>query len=93
MVTQMVSWRDLQTTRRLLVLPPPTSPENDVGGGGTHTHRVVCKSRQRTIWVTMLCGLRAEESATLPRLPEELWLYTFGLLKHDQQPTFVPHDA
>ena len=33
----------------------------------------------------MLCGFRAEETATLLRLPEELWLYTFGLLKHDQQ--------
>ena len=38
----------------------------------------------------MLAGFRAENavSATLPGLPEELWLYIFGFLKHDQQPTF-----
>ena len=38
----------------------------------------------------MLAGSRAESvvSATLPGLPEELWLYIFGFLKHDQQPTF-----
>ena len=28
------------------------------------------------------------KSFTLPRLPEELWLYTFGFMKHDQQPLF-----
>ena len=67
---------------------PPTSFSGDVGGGSTSTHRVVCKSRQRTVWVTMLCGLRAQEAATLPCLQGKLWLYTFGLLKHDQQPTF-----
>ena len=72
---------------------PPTSFSGGAGGRNTDDHRVVCKSRQRTVWVTMLCGLRAEEAATLPRLPEELWLYMFGLLKHDQQPTFVAHDA
>ena len=61
---------------------PPTSFSGD-------GDRVVCSSRQVTIWATMLGGLRAEEAATLPRLPEELWLYTFGFLKHDQQPTFL----
>ena len=65
---------------------PPTSFSGD-------GDRVVCRSRQLTLWVTMLGGLRAEEAATLPRLPEELWLYAFGFLKHDQQPTFVVQDA
>ena len=55
--------------------------------------RVVCESRQRTLWATMLGGLRAESDATLPRLPEELWLLTFGFLKHDQQPTFSAQDS
>ena len=65
---------------------PPTS----FAGGGD---RVVCKTRKLTTWVTMLSGLRAEESSTLPRLPEELWLYTFGFVKHDQQPTFLAQDS
>lgn len=60
---------------------PPTSFSGD-------GDRVVCKSRQLTVWPTMLCGLRTEESITSTSLPEELWLYTFGFLKHDQQPTF-----
>ena len=64
---------------------PPTS----FGDG----ERVVCRARVATVWATMLCGLRAEMTGSLPRLPEELWLYTFGLLKHDQQPTFVALDA
>ena len=51
--------------------------------------RVVCNPRQLTVWTTMLGGPRAEETATLPRLPEELWLHTFGFLEHDCQPTFV----
>ena len=55
--------------------------------------RVVCESRQLVLWMTMLGGLRAETDATLPRLPEELWLLTFGFLKHDQQPTFAAQDA
>ena len=64
---------------------PPTSFSGD-------GDRVVCASRQLTVWVATLCGLRAEKSATLPRLPEELWLYTFGFLKHDQQPMFVAQE-
>lgn len=66
---------------------PPTSFVGVVSSG--INHRVVCKSRKLTIWVTMLGGLRAEESDTLPSLPEELWLHTFKFLKHDQQPTFA----
>ena len=65
---------------------PPTSFS---GGSYEATDdRTVCESRQLTIWVTMLAGLRAEKLSTLPRLPEELWLYIFGFLKHDQQPAF-----
>ena len=60
---------------------PPTS----FAGGGD---RVVCKSRVVAVWTTMLAGLRAERTASVPRLPEELWLYTFGFLKHDEQPAF-----
>ena len=63
---------------------PPTSFQSS-------GDRVVCKSRQLAIWTTMLCGLRAEKAAILPHLPEELWLYTFGVLKHDQQPMFLAH--
>ena len=67
---------------------PPTSFSRSVGCGCTDNHhRVVCKSRKLAVWVTMLCGLRAEETSTLPRLPEELWLCTFEFLKHDQPPT------
>ena len=36
----------------------------------------------------MLGGPRAGMAARLPRLPEELWLYTVGLLKHDQTPVY-----
>ena len=72
------TWADVQLWLWWL---PPTSFSGD-------GDRVVCKSRQLTIWATMLCGFRAEAFATLPSLPEELWLYTFGFLKHDQQPTF-----
>ena len=72
---------------------PPTSFSADAGGGGSNDgQRVVCKSRRLTIWATMLGGLRAEETSILPRLPEELWLYTFGFLKHDQQPTCVAQE-
>ena len=72
---------------------PPTSFSGvsaDAGGGGGdgNNNRVVCKSRATTIWTTMLAGFHAEKTATLPRLPEELWLYMFGFLKHEQQPTF-----
>ena len=44
---------------------PPTAFSGD-------GDRVVCTTRQRTVWVTMLGGFRAEETSTLPRLPEEL---------------------
>ena len=75
-------------------LPPTAFVSGGVEDGSSNTnHRVVCKPRQRTLWVTMLGGLRAEKSSTLPRLTEELWLYTFGFLKHDHQPTIVPYDA
>ena len=53
---------------------PPTS----FGDGD----RVVCKARVATVWATMLGGFRAEMTGSLPRLPEELWLYTFSFLKH-----------
>ena len=65
---------------------PPTSFSGD-------GDRVVCKARKLTVWATVLGGLRAEETTTLPRLPEELWLYTFGFLRHDQQPTFLAQDS
>ena len=60
---------------------PPTS----FGDGD----RIVCHARVATVWATMLGGFRAEMTGSLPPLPEELWLYTFGFLKHDQQPAFV----
>ena len=59
---------------------PPTS----FGDG----ERVVCRARVATVWATMLGGFRAEQMDSLPGLPEELWLYMFRFLKHDQQPTF-----
>ena len=64
---------------------PPTS----FGDGG----RVVCRARVATVWATMLGGFRAEMTGSLPALPEELWLYMFGFLKHDQQPTFPTEDG
>jgi len=74
---------------------PPTSISGGSGGDGgssgntnAEQHRVVCRSRVATIWTTMLAGLRTKKTATLPRLPEDLWLYMFGFLKHDQKPTF-----
>ena len=66
---------------------PPTSFSRG-SSSNNNEHRVVCKSRLATIWTTMLAGFHAEKSATLPRLPEELWLYMFGFLKHDEQPIF-----
>ena len=63
-------------------------PPSSFSGG--KDGRTVRTSRTTTVWTTMLAGFRAENavSATLPGLPEELWLYIFGFLKHDQQPTF-----
>ena len=52
--------------------------------GGVH----FASTRVTTIWTTMLAGSRTEKIATLPRLPEELWLYMFGFLKHEEQPAF-----
>ena len=61
--------------------PPPTSfPSSG--------DRIVCASRQLAIWVTMVVRPRAGMAARLPRLPEELWLYMFGLLKHGQTPVY-----
>jgi len=59
-----------------------------IDGGDGNNNRVVCKSRATTIRTTMLAGFHAEKTATLPRLPEELWLYMFVFLKHDQQPAY-----
>ena len=70
---------------------PPTSFSDSVGGDASL--QVVCKSRVAAVWTTMLAGLRTEKMATLPRLPEELWLLVFGFLKHDQQPTFATEES
>ena len=67
-------------------LPPILFSEGNIWR--LQPYRVACKSRQRTIWATMLGGLRAEASAALPGLTQELWRYMFGFLKHDQLPTF-----
>ena len=51
--------------------------------------RVVCNSRQTTIWTTMLSAYNASEVLeTLPDLEPELWLHIFGFVKHDAQATF-----
>ena len=51
--------------------------------------RVVCNSRQTTIWFTMLSAYKASEVlATLPDLEPELWLCIFGFVTHDTQPLF-----
>ena len=60
-------------------LPPTAFTDGD---------RVVCKARIATIWTTMVAGFRAEMTASLLGLPEELWLHMFTFLKHDQQPVF-----
>ena len=70
---------------------PPTSFSDSVGGDASL--QVVCKSRVAAVWTTMLAGLRTEKVATLPLLPEELWLLVFGFLKHDQQPTFATEES
>ena len=51
--------------------------------------RLACYDRRRTVFAVMLSGVRAEKTAILPGLPEELWLHVFGFLKHEQQPAFA----
>ena len=51
--------------------------------------RLACYDRLVTVFAVMLSGVRAEKTATLPGLPEELWLHVFGFVKHEQQPTFA----
>lgn len=51
--------------------------------------RRACFDRRRTTFAVMLSGARAERSVLLPRLPEELWLYAFSMLKHAEAPTYV----
>ena len=51
--------------------------------------RRACLDRRRTVFAVMLSGARTERLALLPRLPEELWLYTFSFLKHAEAPTYV----
>ena len=51
--------------------------------------RLACYDRRVTVFAVMLSGVRAEKTATLPGLPEELWLHVFGFLKHEQQPAFA----
>ena len=51
--------------------------------------RLACFDRRRTVFAVMLSGARAERLALVPRLPEELWLYTFSFLKHAEAPTYV----
>ena len=51
--------------------------------------RRACFDRRRTVFAVMLSGVRAEQRAILPRLPEELWLYTFSFLKHTEAPSYV----
>ena len=51
--------------------------------------RVACPDRRATVWTVMLSGVRAEETAALPHLPEELWLCMFGFLKHAKAPSYV----
>ena len=53
--------------------------------------RISCGGAQNaTVWATMLGGFRAEMTASLLGLPEELWLHMFTFLKHEQQPVFPP---
>ena len=51
--------------------------------------RRACIDRRRTVFAVVLSGARAERLALVPRLPEELWLYTFSFLKHAEAPTYV----
>ena len=51
--------------------------------------RLACLDRRRTVFAAMLSGARAEQLALVPRLPEELWLYTFSFLKHAEGPIYV----
>merc|ERR1712166_814559 len=52
--------------------------------GEGNDDRVVCKSRQITIWVTMLSAYKSSE--VLDLLPD-LWELVFTFLKHSQLPT------
>ena len=51
--------------------------------------RLACLGRRRAIFAVMLSADRAERLSLLPRLPEELWLYTSSFLKHVEAPTYV----
>ena len=51
--------------------------------------RLACLDRRRTVFAMMLSGARTERLDLLPRLPEELWLYTFSFLMHADAPTYV----
>ena len=62
---------------------PPT------GAGYADQDRAVCKPRLDTLFSTMLAGSRAATAEALPALPQELWVVIFGLLKHNQPPTYV----
>ena len=62
---------------------PPTAAGYNEGDG-----RVVCRSRHCTLFATMLCGHRTAKSGALLRLPQELWVVVFGLLRHDQPPVY-----
>jgi len=56
--------------------------------GEGNDDRVVCKSRQITIWVTMLSAYKSSEVLDLlPDLEPELWELIFTFLKHSQLPT------
>ena len=51
--------------------------------------RLACFDRRRTVFAVMLSGARAEQRAILPRLPEELWVYTFSFLEHAEAPSYI----
>jgi hypothetical protein len=61
------------------------------GAGYTDKGRVVCRPRMVTLFNTMLAVLRANKAERLPSLPQELWVAIFGLLKHNQPPSYARH--
>jgi hypothetical protein len=61
---------------------PPT------GAGYPDQDRAVYRPHLDTLFSTMLAGFRAATAEALPRLPQELWVVIFGLLKHNHPQTY-----
>lgn len=56
---------------------------------GVGVVRRACYSRRLATFTVMLSAFRAAELSLLPRLPEELWLYSFEFLEHDEPPAYI----